>query len=325
MTELNPHRRGARIFAFSCYILSGLVLLAGVFFTLGASSTDVSQLPFETTNQRMALVVASMFTIIALMIALFGWRVQSLFGQRRRKEKLPARSAVGCLRLGSLGCALWMLPSLLTALATGLQPLTNERVGVTDIFVGMSTSILAIILMLSVAWFITVNFVNPSAKERLRAYQEYRQFVESNLPGLADPQTRAVVQEQTMEVLAKLDTTLKSTLLDYLSQSGLLTGNTAISLRHADFRRVDLGSISLPRADLREINLEQATLQGAILFEANLYKAKLKKADLTRANLQGANLQQADLTGAVLEGTNLLGADFDRKSLTPGQLKQARL
>ncbi|MGA9993899.1 MAG: pentapeptide repeat-containing protein [Pyrinomonadaceae bacterium] len=326
MTELNPHQRIARIFAFSCYILAGLVLVASVFFTLAAATMDISQLPVKgITNLRMAIMVASMFIIIALMITLFGWRVQSLFGEQRRKEKLAAKSAVGCLRLGSLGCGLWMLPSTLTALMTGTLLATGEPVSPTDIFVGVSGFILAIILMLSVAWFISANFVTLRPNERKRAYEGYLELVNSRLPRLADPETRAYVQEQTMDVITKLDTTLKSTLLNYLSESGLLTGDRRISLRNADFRRVDLHSISLPHADLREINFQQANLQGAILFAANLYKAKLRNADLRLANLQEANLQQADLTGAVLERTNLIGAILDKRALTPSQRAQARL
>lgn len=326
MAELNPHRQIARIFAFACYILAGLVLVFSVFFTLAAATVDISQLPMkDITNLRLAIMVASIFIIITLMIALFGWRVQSLFGQRRRKEKLAAKSAVGFLRLGSLGCGLWALPSTFTALITGTLLATGESVGITDMFVGLSGFLLAIILMLSVAWFISVNFVRLKTEERKRAYQVYLELVQQRLRGLADPETRAYVQEETMEALTKLDTTLKSVLLDYLSRSGLLTGDTPILLHNADFRRVDLRSISLPHAELSEINLEQAKLQGAILFEANLYKAKLKKADLRRANLQGANLQRADLTGAVLEGTNLRGANITGTIATPDQLKQARL
>ncbi|MCA1565916.1 MAG: pentapeptide repeat-containing protein [Acidobacteria bacterium] len=326
MAEQNPHRRIGRTIAFSCYILAGLVLLSGVFFTLAAATIDISQLPLkDITNQRLAIMNASIFMIITLMIVLFGWRVQSLYGQRHREQKLVAKSAVGCLRLGSLGCGLWALPSTLTALATGTLLVNGAPTGVVDMFVGLSGFILAIILMLSVAWFISANFTSLKPEECRRAYQEYLELVEPSLPRLADPETRAYVQEQTLVVLTKLDTTLKSTLMEYLNRSGLLTGETRILLRNADFRHVDLRSLSLPRADLREVNLEDAKLQGAILFEANLYKAKLKKADLRRANLQGANLQQADLTGAMLEGTNLRGANTHGMTVTPGQLKQARM
>lgn len=326
MAEPNPHRRTARILAGVCYVLSALVLVLGTFSTLAAISIDVSQPPFENvTNERMAVMLASAFGIVALMIALFGWRIRSLFGQQRQQEKLAARSAVGCLRLGSLGCALWAVPSTLTAIATGTVLATGEPAGLREIFVGLSGFILAIILMLSIAWFISTNFVRHDVAESRRAYAAYLARVQPKLPDLAEPDTRAYVQEQTMEVLTKLDTTFKRALLDYLGESDVLTGATGILLQGADFRRVDLRAINLPRADLSGINLDEAKLQGAILFEANLRKATLRKADLSRANLQGANLRQADLTEAVLEGTNLRGTDRTGTIVAPYQLKQARL
>ena len=325
MADPNPHRQGARVLAFACYIVAGFVLLAGVFFTLAGALADLPQPPRgHITNERMAVMMASMFTIIALLIVLFGWRVQSLFGQPKRQEKLRAKSAVGCLRLGSLGCGLWSLPATLTVLFTGALPF-GEPAGPKEIFVGTSGSLLAVILMLSAARFISKNFVLPNPAEVRRAFQAYLERVEPRLPDMADPETRAYVQEQTMEVLAKLDTTFKGILLDYLSQSKLLNGPTRIVLRDADFRRVDLRSADLPRADLSGINLEQAQLQGAGLFGANLSKARLKKANLSRANLQGADLQGADLTDAVLEGTKLHGSNRLAIIATPDQLKRALL
>lgn len=326
MADPNPHRRTARILAFICYIFAGFLLVAGTFFTLAAATMDLSQPPFESvTNARMAVMMASVFIIVALMIILLGWRLQSLFGQQRRQEKLAAKSAVGCLRLGSLGCGLWALPSTFTVLLTGQILATGEPAGLREIFIGSSGFILAIILMLSVAWFISANFVRPGLDEGRRAYGAYLERIQPSLSGLADPATRAYVQEQTMEVLTKLDTTLKSSLLAHLSKSGLLTGATRIVLQDADFRCVDLRSSNLPYADLRGINLEQADLRGAILFEANLYHARLNNADLSRANLQGANLQHADLTDAVLDGTNLLWANLDETIVAPAQLRRARL
>lgn len=335
MTEDNPHRRIARIFAFACYILAGFVLFVGVFFTLASATMNTSRTPFEgVTNLRMAIMTGSMFLIVALIIILFGWGVQSLFGQRRRQEKLAAKSAVGCLRLGSLGCGLWTLLTAIIVLMTGKlltfsdrpgMPPTGIPAGIQDIFVGASGSVLAITLMLSVAWFISATFVRPTSKERERIYHAYLSLIQPKVLGLADPETRAYVQEQTMEVLPKLDATLKSNLLGELSKSELLTGNTRIVLRNADFRRVDLCLIHLPQADLREINLEEAKLEGATLHEVNLHKAKLKKADLSRARLQKANLQRADLTGAVLEEAKLREADFTEAVLKGADLSQADL
>jgi hypothetical protein len=258
------------------------------------------------------------------MIVLSGWRIQSLFGRERLPDKPVARSVVACLRLGSLGCGLWGLLSIFAMLLTGKILATGGPADWREIFAGPFGYVLAIILMLSVAWFISANIVRPNRGERRRAYETYVELTQSLLPKLAEPETRAYIQEQTIEILPKLDSTLKSNLLEYLSQSRLLTGDTRIALRKADFRGVDLRSISLPRADLSGINLEQANLQGAMLFEVNLNKARLKGADLSHAILQGANLQQADLSGAVLNGTNLRGAKYAESAITPEQRRLAK-
>lgn len=326
MADPNPHRGAARAAAFVCYVLAGFVLVAGAFFTLAAATMELSAPGLKgVTNARMAVMVASIFVIVALMISLSGWRIQRLFGQSRRQERLAAKAAVGCLRLGGLGCGLWALPSTFTVLLTGKMLATGEPAGLREIFVGASGFALAITLMLSVAWFISANFVRPGPEKGRRAYQEYLNRVQPRLAGLADLATRAYVQEQTMEVLAKTDATTKSVLLEYLSKVGLLTGATRITLQGADFRSADLHSINLPRADLHGINLEHAKLQDAILFEANLNGARLNKADLSRANLQGADLRAADLTDAVLDGANLRGADLGGATVTPAQLGRARL
>lgn len=325
MADPNPHRGKARVIAFVCYVLAGFVLVAGTFFTLAAATMELTAPGLEgVTNARMAVMVASIFAIIALMISLSGWRIQRLFGQPRRQEKLAARSAVGCLRLGSLGCGLWALPSTFTVLLTGKMLATGEHAGLREIFIGTSGFVLVIILMLSVAWFISANFVRPSLEEGRRAYREYLNRVQPRLSGLADLATRAYVQEQTMEILAKSDSATKSVLLEYLSKAGLLTGATRITLQGADFRGTDLHSINLPRADLHGINLEQAKLQDAFLFEADLKGARLNRADLSRANLQGADLRTADLTDAVLDGANLGGANLEGAFVTPAQLGRAR-
>jgi hypothetical protein len=326
MAESNPHRKVARTFAFACYVLAALVLIASVFFTLAAATMDISQLKLEgMTNLRMVAMVASPFLIVSLMIVLVGWRVQSLFGQHRRKDKLAAKSAVGCLRLGSLGCSLWAVLAAVSILLTGKVMTTGQPAGLRELFVLWSGVLLVVSLMLAVSWFISVQFAVLNPKERLRAYDAYQDTIRPYLFRLAEVEARAFVQEQTIEVLEKLDNSLKSILLEFLGRSGLLSGDTRLSLQDADFRRVNLGSINLPRADLHGINLERAILRDAVLFKANLQKARLKCADLSRANLQEADLRQANLTGAVLEETNLDDADLTATKLTPAQRNQARL
>lgn len=323
ISEINPYRKTARTLAFLFYCVAALILVAGVFFTIAAASMDTSQLQLEgIANQRMAVMVASPFLIISLIIILLGWRVQSLFGQQRRKDKLAAKFAVGCLRIGSLGCALWAMASAASILITGKIMATGEPAGLRELFIDESGFILLIILMLAVAWFISANFASLNPEERKRAYAAYKEAIRPYLTKLAEPKARTNVQEQTMEVLEKLDTSLKSALLVFLSQSGLLGGDMRLALQDANFRRGDLSSTNLPRADLHGINLEAAILRDAGLFKANLQKAKLKNADLSGANLQEADLREADLTGAVLEGTNLTDANLMGTNLSPEQRHQ---
>lgn len=323
MADPNPQRKTARVVAFACYILAAVVLFAGTFFTLAAATVELSGPGLEhITNGRMAVLMASLFIIIALMLVLIGRRIQLLLGQQYRQDKLVTRSTVGCLRLGSLGCGMWAFLSALMILLTGIFP-TGDPAGPKEIFMGSSGSILAIIFMLSVARFLSKNFVSPKP-EGGRAYQAYVARVQPKLPGLADPATRAYVQEQTFGIIKKLDGTSKGILMEYLGSSGLLNGNTRINLQDADFRGVDLHAINLPRADLHGINLEQAKLQDAILFEANLSRVRLNGADLSRANLQWADLRHADLTDALLDGANLSGADLTGAIYTASQLGRAR-
>src|SRR5688500_11598117 len=241
MIEANPHRRIARVFAFICYVVAGLLACVSVFFILPAAYMDLSQIRGVegVTNARMTVMVGSMFTIWVLMIALLGWRIQRVFGQHLRIEKPVATGSVGCLRLGSLGCGLWAITTALGVIFTGQILATGEPAGIQDLFVGASGFIIAVTLMLSMAWCSSANFVRLNEQERKRAYQAYLYVVQANLPGVADPEIRAHLQEQTFGVLPKLDQSLKGTLLEHLSKSKLLSGGTRIVLRNADFRGAD--------------------------------------------------------------------------------------
>jgi uncharacterized protein YjbI with pentapeptide repeats len=325
MIEPNPHRRIARIFAFTCYVVAGLVLCFSLFPIYGAATMNMAEIRGVEglTNAKMTVMVGSIFAIVVLMLVLLGWRVQKVFGQHRRTDKPVARAAVGCLRLGSLGCGLWALPSGIGVIFTGQLLSTGEPAGVQDLFVGASAFIIAITLMLSVAWFISANFVHDP--DLRRVYQAYVGLVHAELPGMADPETRAHLQKQTLDLLTKLDQTLKGKLLEDLSKARLLTGSTRIILGNADFRGVDLCLSNLPEADLPEINLEGARLEGALLSKVNLYKARLKRCNLSRARLQEANLLQADLTEAVLYGAKLRAANLNGAILEKANLSQANL
>lgn len=331
MIEANPHRRTARTLAFIWYIIAGCVAGGGLILLSALALTDVNQVRSgDITKGQLLIVMATMFASIILIIVLLGWRIQRLFGQDRRQEKIVARSLVGCLRLSSIGCASWTIPTVFSLIFGSTLISTGKPATGWDVIAGCSFFAGAIALMLTIAWFISANFVRLNDEERRNAYQTYLNLLKSRLPGMVDPQIRAYMQAQTLHVLTKLDTTLKSTLLEDLSKSNLLNGNTRISLSRLDFRRIDLRLSSLPEADLREINLDDAMLEGVMLSRANLFRAKLKRVNLSHARLQEANLEQADLTEAVLReaklrGANLAGTVLKKANLTFANLQRANL
>lgn len=327
MNDLNPYRRLARGFAFGFFFLAGVVLFVSVFFVMAAAIGDFSTIPelAHANHTRMVVTAVSMFGTVILMIALCGWRIQRLFGQRRLPDKLAARSAVNVLRLGSLGCALWLIPSTLSALMIGTTIMNGTTMGVSEIVAGVSGSAIAIIVMMSIAQFLSRNLVTLNSHERQSAYARYISTLESSVAKMADPATRESIQDQTLHLLPKLDVTLKSALLEALAKLKLLTGNTRVELNRGDFQSVDLTVSSLPHADLREINLAESKLRGATLFKVNLSRANLKKSDLSRARLQHANLRQADLTDAILKEAKLRGADMAETVLQRADLSDANL
>lgn len=324
--HISPREWRARVVVFLCYVVAVLALIMGAFFAVAAALEETLPPEFDGIPRPLtvALVVAP-FLVFATLLTLLGRRVQTLFARRHPPRKIRDLMAVGCLRLGSLGCGLWGVLSICTVLVTGKLVTTGERVGLRDLFVGSSGFFLSISLMLATAWFISETSLHIKAEKRRRAYRAYQDALRSHLHRMAEPETRIFVQELTMEVLKKLDATLKSDLLIFLGESGLLEGNVRIVLDGTDFRYVNLASNSLPRSTLRGINLGQATLEGCILFEADLRSADLSNAELSYANLHGANLRRTDLTGAELEQTNLHGADLTEAKVTPYQLTQARL
>jgi uncharacterized protein YjbI with pentapeptide repeats len=332
MADLNPYRRGARLFAFLCYLFAGFIMVVGVFFTLGAATADLSKLPMPpgTTNRGMAVLQACTFLTIAVMAVAVGWRIQALLGRRFLGDKLVARSAVGCLTTGSVGCGLWALLSACSMLVIGRMVIENQQVGVVpsnfgEVVIGASGFILAICVMLAVAWFISANFTELSPEERRLAYQGYLNDVQPRLHKMGEAAVQSFVEGRTLEVLTKLNPPLKRTLLEFLGEHDLLTGISRVRLNGADFRRVDLRSIRLPRADLSEVDLTRAVLAESALFGASLQNARLRGVDLTSANLQDANLRQADLTDAVLDKTILSGSNLTGARVSSLQLDQARL
>jgi hypothetical protein len=159
----------------------------------------------------------------------------------------------------------------------------------------------------------------------------------------AEPHDRLsrVARARTLTVLTRLDGDRKGSALNFLSESGLITGSRPIldlsgadlsktileapDLRGARFAGADFGQATLPGADFRGANLyfaalKRANLRGAKLGDANLLSAVLSHTILSRADLKEANLRLAVLTDADLSYADLEGADLGGTSC--GELEQ---
>jgi uncharacterized protein YjbI with pentapeptide repeats len=138
-----------------------------------------------------------------------------------------------------------------------------------------------------------------------------------------DDEVRKIARVRTMTVLRGLDPMRKGSVLQFLYESGLISGDkdkVVIHLQEADLNganltRVFLNGVNLSRVDLNEAILHRTKLTNAILEFTDLRGANIREADLIRCDLSRADLREADLTSANLRGA--IGT-------TPEQLKQAK-
>jgi hypothetical protein len=116
-----------------------------------------------------------------------------------------------------------------------------------------------------------------------------------------------VARARTLTVLGRLDSDRKTSVVQFLFESGLiykehtLLGGTDLIERRHNIVRLD-------QANLRETNLSEA-----LLSEADLSGALLSKADLSGADLSDADLSDADLSDA--EGMSNEELEQQAKSL----------
>jgi Pentapeptide repeats (8 copies) len=121
----------------------------------------------------------------------------------------------------------------------------------------------------------------------------------------------------TLTALSQLDGSRKGTLIQFLSETGLIQGNPNIVREGSGSRRERSRSI---------IELTSADLSGMVLTsDADLSYVMLGEASLRGAYLRGADLSNAVLFDTDLTDADLIGADLsDAKGTTPEQLKQAK-
>jgi hypothetical protein len=128
-------------------------------------------------------------------------------------------------------------------------------------------------------------------------------------------EVRIVARARTLHVLRRLDKERKGSVIQFLSESRLLS---LVDLSYADLSeailfRANLSHANLFCANLRKANLFLATLDSVNLSEAYMPEADLRGASLNLADLSGAHLTYADLRGANLTGAMLANKTMERK------------
>jgi uncharacterized protein YjbI with pentapeptide repeats len=123
-----------------------------------------------------------------------------------------------------------------------------------------------------------------------------------------DNPVRDIARSSTLAAVRQLDGERKGILLQFLSESNLITSGHEVR-SHID------PIISLSGADLSGAFLIDADLSGAFLIDADLSGADLSGADLIGADLSGADLINANLIGASLYGAFLIDADLSGANL----------
>jgi uncharacterized protein YjbI with pentapeptide repeats len=138
-----------------------------------------------------------------------------------------------------------------------------------------------------------------------------------------------VARARTLTVLGRLDSDRKTSVVQFLFESGLiykehtLLGGTDLIERRHNIVRLD--QANLRETDLSKADLNYANLMNAILSKANLSEANLNHARLHEADLSGALLSEADLSEAYLTDTNLRGANMREAKLSGALLSKADL
>jgi len=125
--------------------------------------------------------------------------------------------------------------------------------------------------------------------QREKALQDYidkmsELLLEKKLRDSAEnDEVRKIARVRTLTVLRRLDAFRKTSVFQFLYESGLIDKDKCI------------------------IDLRGADLSGAYVY---LSDVKLSRADLSGADLSGANLTKADLSSAKLGGANLSSANL---------------
>jgi len=178
--------------------------------------------------------------------------------------------------------------------------------------------------------------------EAARHSETVQRVREAVLAELGAPQAEGGMLAKAGEIVRRdlpgLNPKGKGELLHFLFGRGLLSGETALELKGADFGGVKLEKAALEGVRLEGVDLSKARMDGcqlqgarldgsnlrhAFLRHAGLGAASLAGADLTRAHLDGADLAGADLQGAVLKNAHLVRVTLEGAKVSGEALEQA--
>jgi uncharacterized protein YjbI with pentapeptide repeats len=129
---------------------------------------------------------------------------------------------------------------------------------------------------------------------------------------------RTLARARTLTVFTRLDGGRKGSILQFLYETGLITGEQPLlSLSNADLRET-----SLHAAEMSEINLDRTNLNQADFTVVNFHGAFLREVNLHRANLSGVDLSNANLRNSDLSKVNLGFFEADKGTWYLRQLSQ---
>jgi uncharacterized protein YjbI with pentapeptide repeats len=285
----------------------------------------IKQHPFIATGIIVALMVLITF---ALAVWIFGWNWTGFNGGESKvtttiitpgNTTATPRTTVATEQQSAK--TLWDWLGLLAALA------------------------IPVVVAFGAAWFTAqqgkVSDRENKDNQRENALQSYIDKMSELLlhedlgESLSNPQVDTIARARTATVLRILDPVRRGSLIQFLSQAGILIKCIQdelawidlcyVNLREVDLSRANLSGTNLSGANLNEADLSRTNLSGTNLSGANLSKANLSGANLSKANLSKAKLHEVDLSRANLSGANLSRTFLFRANLSGVDLSKANL
>jgi len=190
--------------------------------------------------------------------------------------------------------------------------------------------------------------------EALQAYLDQigHQLFDKEFPLRKTLEAQSLARARTLTLLQRLDAKHKRSVLQFLSEAGLIVADApeswspsapcrnppTIKLKDANFDHADLSEMRLGHVDLSKVTLRGADMSNfhlgwvqvmvvvrvSRLDDADLSFAKLHRAKLLHTFMKGAIFRNADLTGALLSGADLTNADLTGADLSEANLSGAR-